>query len=167
MNKKSLYKSLSICAGLLLASHVWAIEKNNVAPSFELNGTDGVIKLAKYQGKLIYLDFWASWCGPCKQSFPWMNELQAKYGAQGLQVIGINLDVKNEDARQFLAIMPAHFPIAFDPSGVTPRIYGIKGMPSSVLISQEGKVLFEHAGFKDSDKPELEGKIKSLLEGKK
>ncbi|GGD00403.1 thiol:disulfide interchange protein [Undibacterium terreum] len=141
----------------------YALEKGSAAPAFDLNGIDGQVKLAKYQGKLIYLDFWASWCGPCRQSFPWMNELQNKYGAQGLQVIGVNLDARNEDARTFLAGTPAHFVIAFDPAGATPRNYGVRGMPSSLLIGPDGKVLFEHSGFKDADKVELEEKIKASL----
>ncbi|MFZ6647150.1 TlpA family protein disulfide reductase [Undibacterium sp. TJN25] len=164
--KIQLYRAAAALAGLLCLPHAFALEKGSTAPAFELNGADGTVKLAKYQGKLVYLDFWASWCGPCRQSFPWMNEMQSKYGAQGLQIIGVNLDAKNDDARNFLSSTPAHFTIAFDPSGVTPRNYGVKGMPSSLLIGPDGKVLFEHSGFKEADRAELESKIKSLLGAK-
>ncbi len=158
---------LTLVLSIAVASPAIALDKGSAAPAFELPGLDGPVKLSSYQGKLVYLDFWASWCGPCRQSFPWMNELQAKYGAQGFQIIGVNLDAKNEDAHKFLAATPAHFILAFDPKGVTPRSYGVKGMPSSVLIGPDGKVIFEHRGFNNADRPELESKIKSALQAKK
>jgi thiol-disulfide isomerase/thioredoxin len=141
----------------------YALEKGAPAPQFDLQGLDGAVKLARLQGKVVYVDFWASWCGPCRQSFPWMNEMQAKYGARGLQVVGVNVDANSADARQFLASTPARFAIGFDPQGATPRSYGIKGMPSSVLIGPDGKVLLEHSGFRDADRAELESKIQSAL----
>lgn len=156
----------TLAAALSMAS-AFALDKGAPAPAFDLPGKDGQVQLAKYQGKLVYVDFWASWCGPCRQSFPWMNEMQARYGARGLQVIGVNLDAQGADARKFLAETPARFTIAFDPAGATPRAYGIKGMPSSVLIGPDGKVLYEHAGFKEADRAELEKVIQGALGGTK
>ena len=156
-----------VLAAALEASSAFALDKGAAAPAFDLPGKDGAVQLAKYQGKVVYVDFWASWCGPCRQSFPWMNEMQAKYGARGLQVVGVNLDAKTDDARRFLAETPARFAIAFDPAGATPRAYGIKGMPSSVLIGPDGKVLYEHAGFKEADRAELEQAIQKALGGAK
>lgn len=161
--RKFVFRLLSALAVTLFVAPAMALEKGSVAPGFALGGTVGSVNLSKYQGKLVYLDFWASWCGPCRQSFPWMNALQSKYGGQGLQIIGVNLDQKNDDARQFLMANPAQFLVAFDPSGTTPRSYGIKGMPSSVLIGPDGRVLYEHSGFRDADKSVLEEKIKSSL----
>lgn len=155
-------KWLAIVLALCAAS-AQALEKGAPAPQFDLQGLDGAVKLAKLQGKVVYVDFWASWCGPCRQSFPWMNEMQAKYGARGLQIVGVNVDANSADARQFLAATPARFTIGFDPQGATPRSYGIKGMPSSVLIGPDGKVLLEHSGFRDADRAELEAKIQSAL----
>jgi thiol-disulfide isomerase/thioredoxin len=140
-----------------------ARDKGATAPQFELAGKDGAVQLARYRGKVVYVDFWASWCGPCRQSFPWMNEMQARYGARGLQVIGVNLDATISDAHRFLAENPARFAIAFDPAGATPRAYGIKGMPSSVLVGPDGTVLSEHAGFKAADRAELEKRIQAAL----
>jgi cytochrome c biogenesis protein CcmG/thiol:disulfide interchange protein DsbE len=150
-------------AGLLAVGSAAAIEQGAQAPQFDLPGKEGPVQLAKYQGKFVYVDFWASWCGPCRQSFPWLNEMQARYGARGLQVVGVNLDAKGEDARKFLAEYPARFQIAFDAAGATPRAYGIKGMPSSVLVGPDGKVLFLHAGFKEADRAELEKSIQKAL----
>lgn len=151
----------------LLAAPAGALEAGKSAPVFDLAGPDGAVRLAQYAGKVVYVDFWASWCGPCRQSFPWMNEMQAKYGAQGLQIVGVNVDAKVDDARAFLAATPARFAIGFDPAGATPRSYGVKGMPSSVLVGADGKVLFEHSGFKAADREELESRIKAALEAKK
>lgn len=148
----------------LMSAPTLALDQGHLAPAFELGGNaTETIKLANYSGKVIYVDFWASWCGPCKHSFPWMNDIQSKYGAKGLQIIGINLDAKIEDAQRFLKTNPANFITAFDPAGITPKAYAIKGMPTSYLIGRDGKVLLQHAGFKESDKTELEKKIQEAL----
>jgi cytochrome c biogenesis protein CcmG/thiol:disulfide interchange protein DsbE len=156
-------RPLALASALLCALPAMALERGQSAPRFDLKGVDGSVRLEQYRGKYVYLDFWASWCGPCRQSFPWMNEMQAKYGAQGLQVIGVNVDAKSEEAHSFLAGTPANFVVAFDPAGAAPKSYGIKGMPSSVLIGPDGKVVFEHSGFRPVDRAELEDKIKSTL----
>lgn len=149
-----------------LAANLPAAAVERTAPPFSLPGTAGQVKLDAYKGKVVYLDFWASWCGPCRQSFPWMNEMQAKYGAKGLQIIGVNVDAKAEDAKAFLANTRADFAVAFDAAGTTPKSYAIKGMPSSVLIGPDGKVLFEHSGFRPADRAELEKRIASALGAK-
>ena len=140
-----------------------ATDAGQPAPAFDLPGTAGAVKLADLKGKVVYVDFWASWCGPCKQSFPWMNEMQSKYGAQGLQIVGITVDKKREDAEKFLAANPAKFTVAFDTVGDTPGKYSVKNMPTSYLIGADGKVVFVHGGFDDAAKAELEGKIKQAL----
>lgn len=158
---------LALAAALLAAAaRLHAAEAGAPAPAFELPGSDGPVRLAAYRGKTVYLDFWASWCAPCRRSFPWMNELQEKYGRRGLQVIAINVDRKNEDAQRFLARVPARFTVAYDPAGETPRRYGIKSMPSSALIAPDGTVVFMHAGFDDEDKAALETRIRQAMEAK-
>ncbi|MEN9317305.1 MAG: hypothetical protein RIS35_3698 [Pseudomonadota bacterium] len=144
-----------------------AAEIGAAAPHFELKGdTAEPVSLASLRGKVVYLDFWASWCGPCRQSFPWMNELHAKYAARGLQVLAVNLDAKDADARKFLADTPARFQLAYDAKGITPKAYGVKGMPTSYLIDREGRVVHEHAGFNASKKDEIEKAIAKQLEAK-
>ena len=140
-----------------------AVETGQVAPAFELPGRTGAVRLSDFKGKTVYLDFWASWCGPCKQSFPWMNDMQARYGGKGLQVVGINLDQKRGDAQAFLNGTPANFEVAFDDAGKIPLGYAIKGMPTSLLIGPDGKVLMVHNGFKDADRAELERQIKQAM----
>lgn len=158
--------ALALCAAFA-ALPAGALEKGSPAPAFELAGVNGPVLLSRQQGKLVYLDFWASWCAPCRQSFPWMNEMQARYGAQGLRVIAVNVDEKKEDALRFLQTSPVNFVVAFDPEGATPLSYRVMGMPTSLLIDAEGKVIAEHVGFKEGSRAELEEKIKLALGLKK
>ena len=140
-----------------------ALDAGQAAPDIELAAGAGAERLSKLKGKVVYVDFWASWCGPCRQSFPWMNEMQGKYGAKGLQIVGVNLDAKRADADQFLAQLPARFSVGFDAKGDTAKQFGVKGMPTSVLIGPDGKVLAIHQGFKDEDRKELEAKFAAAL----
>ncbi len=150
--------------GLVLAPTALALEAGAPAPAFSLPTAAGKpFKLADARGKVVYLDFWASWCGPCRQSFPWLNAMQAKYGKQGFQVVGINLDKERAEADAFLAQTPAKFLIAFDVVGDSAKDYGIKGMPSSALIGADGKIVFMHSGFRDDQRVELEAKIVAAL----
>ncbi len=145
----------------------YALEVGSKAPDFSLPGAQGTVELSGAAGSVVYVDFWASWCGPCKQSFGWMNTMQEKYREKGLKIIGINLDGKSEDARKFLAQTPAHFTVAFDSKGVTPQSYGVKGMPTSFLVGRDGKIIFQHLGFKEADSEKLEQEINAALEAKK
>ena len=155
----------ALVASLLLALTTGAAAADLAAPSFELPGVTGVVRLADLRGKLVYVDFWASWCAPCRQSFPWMNAMQEKYAAQGLQIIAINVDVKREDAERFLGALPAAFRVAFDPAGATPRSYAIKGMPTSVLVDAQGKIIATQVGFQTREQDALEQKIIAALKG--
>lgn len=164
INRYSWARRVLAAVGLFAwAGWVGAVSVGDAAPDFHLPGLRDNVKLAALQGKLVYLDFWASWCGPCKQSFPWMNELQARFGAQGLQVIAVNVDTNADDARRFLADVPARFTVAFDTQGDTPRRYAIKGMPTSVLITPDGKVMHVHSGFRPEDRAALELQIQQAL----
>ena len=114
-------------------------------------------------GQWVYLDFWASWCGPCKQSFPWMSDMQTRYAPRGLQIVAINVDVKPADAAAFLRASAPAFAVAFDQAGLMPKAYGVKAMPSSYLVAPDGKVLRLHSGFRESDRAELEAAIVQAL----
>lgn len=131
--------------------------------SIPLKTNSGDIKLSEYKGKVIYLDFWASWCIPCRKSFPWMNEIQKRYGNKGFKVIAVNLDQEKDKAKAFLDKIPAHFTVAYDPEGVSATAFKVKGMPSTYLIDRNGKIVFSHIGFRKKEIPAMEQKIKQLL----
>jgi cytochrome c biogenesis protein CcmG, thiol:disulfide interchange protein DsbE len=148
-------------AGLNAAS---AQEVGSKAPAFDVAGSGGKnVRMADLKGRVVYVDFWASWCAPCKQSFPWMNEMQEKYGARGLSVVAVTVDRRREDADKFLATMPAKFAVAYDTTGKVAEAYRPKGMPTSFLVGADGIVRAVHVGFKDQDKADLEREIQAAL----
>ena len=116
-------------------------------------------------GQVVYLDFWASWCTPCRKSFPWMNEMQMKYGDKNFKVISINVDSDRKLAQKFLANTPANFSILYDPAGSLASEMKLKGMPSSYIINAEGKLVSTHVGFSDKKKSLYEQEIKQLIQG--
>ncbi len=119
--------------------------------------------LQEFAGKVVYVDFWASWCGPCRKSFPWMNQMQAKYQQQGFEVVAINLDVDTELAHEFLTKIPANFNLRFNPDGDVAREFDLPGMPSSYLFNRQGELVQRHVGFFDKNKPAYEQEIQLLL----
>jgi thiol-disulfide isomerase/thioredoxin len=133
------------------------------AADFNLSGEQGGVALSRYQGKVIYLDFWASWCGPCRASFPWMNQMASRYAADGLVVIAINLDKDRALAERFMAELKPRFTIAFDPTGEVAESYGVEVMPSAYLIDRDGFIRREHRGFQRARTSDTESEILSLL----
>ena len=155
MKLKSL--QLVLIALLIQVSPVWAVEAGKPLPDL------GLAEVQKTKGQYIYIDYWASWCGPCRQSFPWMNALQAKLGPKGLKVVAVNVDAKRADADRFLSHTPAQFTIAYDPQGESAKKLAIKTMPTSMLVSPEGRVLFVHSGFRAEETLQLEAKISAAM----
>jgi thiol-disulfide isomerase/thioredoxin len=119
--------------------------------------------LAPVEGRVIWVDFWASWCVPCRRSFPWLNSMQRKYGPQGLQIIAVNLDKDRALADQFLAEVPAEFALRFDPAAALAKEFGVQAMPSSFLLDADGHVLASHAGFRAADTADYERAIQAAL----
>lgn len=166
MNVTRLISSLrvaALCLATLAAPAAWSIDAGAAAPELNLPGLKEAVDLAKLKGKVVYVDFWASWCGPCKQSFPWMNDMQAKYQGQGLEIVGVNVDAKRDDADKFLGQTPARFTVAFDAKADSAKRYGVKSMPTSVLIGRDGKVIAVHNGFREEERAELEGRFTAAL----
>jgi cytochrome c biogenesis protein CcmG, thiol:disulfide interchange protein DsbE len=122
------------------------------------------IDLAAYRGKVVYLDFWASWCVPCRQSFPWMNAMQREYGKDGFVVVAVNMDQVRTDADAFLKKYPAEFTVHFDPAGRLAQTFKVRGMPTSALLDRSGKTLFVHEGFRSRDPAGLESSIRNALQ---
>jgi thiol-disulfide isomerase/thioredoxin len=115
-------------------------------------------------GRVVWVDFWASWCVPCRRSFPWLNTMQRKYGAAGLQIIAVNLDKDRALAERFLTEVPAEFDLRFDPSAALAKEFGVQAMPSSFLIDADGNVLARHFGFTAAETESYESAIKSALD---
>lgn len=136
------------------------------AIDFDLPSDEGNIKLSDLKGSVVYVDYWASWCPPCRKSFPWMNKMHSKYEAQGLKIIGISLDSKRKNAHKFLKKMPALFSIAYDPEGNTADDYNVQVMPTSYLIDRDGNLIYTHKGFNNKHKEKLEKEFVKALTAK-
>jgi len=124
------------------------------------------IDVSEFRGRVLYLDFWASWCAPCQQSFPWMQAMKDAYGAQGLAVVAMNLDRHRPDAERFLARFHPNFDVRFDPQGEAAEHFKVQGMPTSVIIDRRGVVRFTHIGFRPVDRAIYESELRELLAGK-
>ncbi|MDD4913987.1 MAG: TlpA disulfide reductase family protein [Methylococcales bacterium] len=148
----------------ILCPAAHAIEAGADVPDCQLKHLSGdkLLQLSM-PGKVVYVDFWASWCGPCVQSMPFMNEIQEQYRSQGLNVVAINLDENREDAEAFLKEHPANITIAQNTDGQCPDRFGVHAMPSSYLVDKHGKIRFVNLGFHASETDEVHQKIQSLL----
>jgi cytochrome c biogenesis protein CcmG, thiol:disulfide interchange protein DsbE len=158
---RSLFAALAIASCFIAG----AGEVGKPAPDILLRGSDGKEqKLSSLQGKVVYLDFWASWCGPCRESFPWMNQMQERFAGQDVVVLAVNLDAKGADADAFLARYPAKFRVAFDSDGTSAKQLGVKAMPTSFIIGRDGTLIAEHRGFRDAQKAAVEREIQAALQ---
>jgi len=144
-------RKTSRIAGLLLAMSLGGVVSASA------------LDLSAYRGKVVYLDFWASWCGPCRQSFPWLDNLVQEYASKNFVVIGVNVDKDQGLAERFLSETPAVFPIVYDPHGDIATTYKVAGMPSAILIDRAGHVRFQHTGFSPKKKEEYEEQLQTLL----
>jgi thiol-disulfide isomerase/thioredoxin len=118
------------------------------APDVSLQTAAGeTVQLATYRGKVVLIDFWASWCAPCKTSFPAIDALFREYQPRGLEVLAVNLDERRRDADAFLGAHPHRLMVLFDPKAAAPVAFGVKGMPTSFLIDREGTIRFTHMGY--------------------
>jgi thiol-disulfide isomerase/thioredoxin len=121
------------------------------------------LDLARHRGRVVIVDFWASWCKPCRQSIPWLNTMRERYGASGLTIIGVNVDAERADADRFLRDVPIDFEIVFDPKGDLAKQFKVQGMPSSYVFDRTGKMVDTHLGFRDAKKDEREAALRNLL----
>ena len=147
---------------LLFSSILLVVNTVNARESID-SRTELEQTIAKHKGEVIYLDFWASWCVPCRKSFPWMNKIQEKYQAKGFSVISVNLDANHDLAMKFLDENPASFPVIYDPKGKIAKHFSIQGMPSSMLIGRDGKIKIRHNGFFTKKIPKYQQEIEGLL----
>jgi thiol-disulfide isomerase/thioredoxin len=164
-------RSLLCSTALALAASAHATETGEAAPDFTLpplRTEDGsaAISLADFRGKVVYVDFWASWCPPCLVSIPLLNELRNEYVDAGkpFEVLAVNVDADPEDGKDFLLDEPVNYVVVSDPKGDTPRLYQVPGMPTSYLVDTKGQVRLVHTGFKKSDIEMIEAEVVKLLE---
>ena len=133
------------------------------APAFTLPTATGTVSLAGLRGKVVLVDFWASWCGPCRQSFPWLASMHERYSAQGLVIVAVNLDRNREAAQAFLEELHPPFAVAFDPNGKTAEAFRVEAMPSTFIVNRSGTIVRVHEGFEQAKARAFEDQIKEAL----
>lgn len=121
------------------------------------------LNLNTYKGKVVMVDFWASWCVPCRRSFPWMNEMQSRYGDDGLVIIAVNMDADFGEAAKFLADYPADFSILYDPAGNIAKEFDVIAMPSTYVFGRDGQQVARHLGFKVREQENYEAQLLETL----
>jgi thiol-disulfide isomerase/thioredoxin len=121
------------------------------------------LDLKAYRGQVVVVDFWASWCTPCRRSIPWLNQMRARYAERGLVVIGVNVDKDAQDAARFMREVPIDFEVVYDPDGTLAARYAVEGMPSSYVYSRDGELCARHIGFQNSKRSEYEALLGRLL----
>ena len=137
---------------------------DSAAPDFSLPGKAGeMVSLSKLKGQVVMLNFWASWCGPCRTEMPLMDQIYKKYSAAGFTLLGVNVDTDSADAQKFLAQVPVSFPVAYDRENKVTKQYEVAAMPSTVFIDRKGKVRALHRGYKPGDENEYLSEIRSLI----
>jgi peroxiredoxin len=153
---------LLICL-LPLLSH--GLEVGETAPEFELSSLPNQtpMELQDFAGKVRYVDFWASWCAPCRVSFPELIKLRAEMGSENFEIIAISVDEKTEDATRFLRRFDPQYPVLHDPDGKVAERYDIPAMPTSFIIDRYGQITMVHTGFRDGDIEKIRTHINSLL----
>jgi peroxiredoxin len=134
------------------------------APDFELPLRSGsAVRLADLRGQVVMLNFWASWCAPCRQEFPILDEMYRKYQPMGFTLLGINVESETKDAERFLSAMPVSFPIAFDLENAVSGKYSVSAMPTTLLVDRKGNVRWLHRAYKPGDENEYMDQVRRLL----
>jgi thiol-disulfide isomerase/thioredoxin len=134
------------------------------APPFDLPARGGGrVSLEKLRGQVVMINFWASWCGPCRQEFPVLDSIYRKYGPMGFSLVAVNVESDSSDAERFLAALPVSFPVAYDGDNAVSGQYGVSAMPTTLIVDRKGQVRWLHRAYKPGDEDEYLNQIRSLL----
>ena len=144
----------------LIYASLLSVGAANASPSV---GASPAVDIQDFRGRVVYLDFWASWCAPCRQSFPWMQAMKNAYESRGLTVLAVNLDRDRGDADRFLAQFHPSFDVRFDPQGKVAEHFKVQGMPTGLVVDRHGVVRFTHIGFRPVDEAAYENQLREIL----
>jgi peroxiredoxin len=155
-------RAAAMTSALALSSLVGA--SASLAPSFTLPSRSGDnVSLEDLKGQVVMLSFWASWCGPCRQEMPLLDQMHKRYSALGFTLLGVNVEANTKDAERWLADVPVSFPVLFDKESKVSKLYDVSAMPSTVFIDRKGNVRYLHRGYKAGDEGEYLNQIRALL----
>lgn len=141
-----------------------AIKVHGPAPDFTLPAPGGKhVKLSDFKGQVVMLNFWASWCGPCREEMPLIEGLYNKYNGLGFTVLGVNVDTNSNDGMAMMKQLKVTFPVGFDAKNKVSELYKIDAMPSTVMIDAHGNMRFLHRGYKPGTEVEYDQEIRELI----
>jgi peroxiredoxin len=162
--------AMALALGLSVATLPAASAGGNIAngasaPAFQLTSMNGKsLSLDQLKGQVVLINFWASWCGPCRTEMPILEQLYHSYQAAGFTLLGVNVEPKEGDAEKFLKGTPVSFPILFDPDSKVSKLYEVSGMPSTIIVDRKGTVRYVHHGYKPGDESEYLDQIRALTQ---
>lgn len=161
---KTILVALVTTASLALAGGATAASSGGPAKDFTLKANNGKnIRLSDLRGQVVMLNFWASWCGPCRQEMPLLDKLYKKYSSAGFSLLGVNVEADPKEADALLKEIPVSFPVLYDTTSKVSEAYKVDAMPSSVLIDCDGKVSYLHKGYKPGDEKVYKKRVKDLI----
>ncbi len=153
-----------LTAALVIAVPAAGAGPSGPAPQFTLDSRAGPkISLAQYKGQVVMLNFWASWCGPCRQEMPLLESIYKKYNKLGFTLIGVNVEPDSKAAEGFLKQTAVSFPVIYDKDSTVSKAYDVAGMPSTVIIDRKGNIRVLHRGYKPGDENEYLDSIRTLV----
>ena len=157
----SVIRFMSVIVLLLLASISLAQE---VAPDFTLKSNSGEnLRLAEQRGKVVMLNFWATWCAPCRKEMPLLDDLYNRYNAAGFELYGVNVEPESEPADKMAGEMGLSFPILYDTDSKVSRLYSVDAMPTTVVIDRDGNIRYVNRGYRDGDEEKYREQIRELI----
>lgn len=163
MQFRSSLRAAMLGAALAVSTFVGASTPMAPAPTFTLPSRSGDISLQQLKGQVVMLNFWASWCGPCRQEMPLLDQMHKRYSSLGFTLLGVNVEANTQDAERWLKDTPVSFPVLFDRDSKVSALYGVDAMPSTVFIDRKGNVRYLHRGYKPGDEGEYLDQIRALL----
>jgi len=151
-------------AALLVGMSAMADIDKSAAPDFTLKSSSGEnLRLSEFRGEVVMINFWASWCGPCRQEMPLLDELYSQYKPMGFTILGVNVEEDPAQAKQMLKATPVNFPVLFDNQSEVSKLYNVVAMPSTVLVDRDGNVRYLHQGYKPGFEDTYQQQVRALI----
>lgn len=161
---KSIHSIRALLVAALVAVPALAVAPQGPAPKFTLASMAGpTVNLDQYKGQVVMINFWASWCGPCRQEMPLLDQLYQQYADLGFALLGVNVEENPADAERMLKDTPVTFPILFDAENTVSQLYDVTAMPSTVIVDRDGNVRFVHKGYQPGYEDEYQTQVRALV----
>lgn len=155
---------LALLCGLLMTSALVASDNRGPAPGFALPGANGSpVSFGEFEGQVVMINFWASWCGPCRQEMPLLDDLYGRYSPLGFTILGVNVEEDSTAANQFLKNTPVNFPILYDRENAVSQLYDVIAMPSTVIVDRQGQIRYIHHGYEPGNEHDYQDQIRALI----